>query len=63
MCDGLNAPVSNVRTVVYTDMKEKVANSEGSLYASTKDTEAPAAIHLGWKWNNRMGDRSALKDE
>ena len=32
---------------------------------SLKDTDAPAYIHLGWKWNKSVekGDWGSLKDE
>ena len=32
---------------------------------SLKDTNAPADIHLGWKWNKSVekGDWGSLKDE
>ena len=50
--DGVKAPDSDVREL---DL----------FMRSLKDTDAPADIHLGWKWNKSVekGDWGSLKDE
>ena len=67
--DGVKAPDSDVRELLSTLTSKKkrlTAPKRWDLFMrSSKDTDAPADIHLGWKWNKSVekGDWGSLKDE
>ena len=67
--DGVKAPDSDVRELLSTLTSKKkrltAPKGWGLFMRSLKDTDAPADIHLGWKWNKRVekGDWGSLKDE
>ena len=50
-----------------TSKKRRITAPKGwdLFMRSLKDTDAPADIHLGWKWNKSVekGDWGSLKDE
>ena len=53
--DGVKAPDSDVRELLstLTSKKKRLTAPKGwdLFMRSLKDTDAPADIHLGWKWN------------
>ena len=65
----VNAPVSDVKELLSTliSKKKRLTAPKGwdLFMRSLKDTDAPADIHLGWKWNKSVEkeDWSSLKDE
>ena len=67
--DGVKAPDSDVRELLstLTSKKKRITAPKGwdLFMRSLKDTDAPADIHLGWKWNKSVekGDWGSLKDE
>ena len=68
-CDRVNAPDSDVRELwsTLTSKKKRRTTPKGWNLSmrSLRDNDAPATIHLGWKWNKsaEKGDWGALKDE
>ena len=75
--DGVKAPDSDVRELLstLTSKKKRITAPKGwdlfmrslkdIFMRSLKDTNAPADIHLGWKWNKSVekGDWGSLKDK
>ena len=67
--DGVKAPDSDVRELlsILTSKKKRITAPKGwdLFMRSLKDTDAPADIHLGWKWNKSVekGDWGSLKDD
>ena len=67
--DGVKAPDLDVRELLstLTSMKKRRTAPKGwdLFIRSLNDTDAPADIHLGWKWNKSVekGDWGSLKDE
>ena len=67
--DGVKAPDSDVRELLstLTSKKKRITAPKGwdLFMRSLKDTDAPADIHHGWKWNKSVekGDWGSLKDE
>ena len=67
--DGVKAPDSDVRELLstLTSKKKRLTAPKGwdLFMCSLKDTDAPADIHLGWKWNKSVekGDWGSLKYE
>ena len=67
--DGVKAPDSDVRELLstLTSNKKRITAPKGwdLFMRSLKDTDAPADIHLGWKWNKSVerGYWCSLKDE
>ena len=67
--DGVKAPDSNVRELLSpltSKKKRRTAPKEWDLFMrSFRDTDAPADIHLGWRWNKgaENGGWGALNDE
>ena len=61
--DGVRAPDSDVRELLSTLTSKK--KGWYLFICSLKDTDAPADIHLGWKWNKSVEKRDwgSLKDE
>ena len=57
--DGVKAPDSDVRLLLstLTSTKKRPTAPKGSnlFMCSLNDTDAPADIHLGWKWNKSPG--------
>ena len=66
--DGVNASDSDVRELLstLTSMKKRLTTPKGwdLFMCSLNDTDAPADIYLGWKWNRSVenGDWGSLKD-
>ena len=66
--DGIKAVDSDVRELLstLTSKKKRTTTPRGwNLFMqSLRDTEAPADVHLGWKWEKGVekGDWSALQD-
>ena len=67
--DGVKAPNSDVRELlsILTSKKKRLTAPKGwdLFMRSLKHTDAPADIHLGWKWNKSVekGDWGLLTDE
>ena len=67
--NGVKAPDSDVIELLstLTSKKNRITAPKGwdLFMRSLKDTDAPADIHLGWKWNKSVekGDWGSLKDE
>ena len=67
--DGVKAVDSDVRELLSTltsNKKRRTTPKGWDLFmTSLKDTEAPADVHLGWKWSKvaEKGDWGALKNE
>ena len=68
--DGVKAPDSDVRELLSTLTSKKKRRtkqlSRGDLFMRLlRDTDAPADIHLGWKWNKgaEKGDCGSPKHE
>ena len=57
-CDGVKAPDSDVIELLSTLPSKKyrlTAPKEWDIFmCSLKNTDAPADIHLGWKWNTSV---------
>ena len=62
--DGVKAPDSDVRELLATLTSKKkslTAPKEWDLFMrSLNDTDAPADIHLGWKWNKSVEKGSGV---
>ena len=56
--DGVKAPDSDVRELLstLTSKKNRITAPKGwdLFMRSLKDTDAPADIYLGWKWNKSV---------
>lgn len=67
--DGTRAAESDVRDLVSTltsnKRRKKTPRGWNLFMTSLNDTQAPADLHLGWKWekSTEKGDWGALKDE
>ena len=67
--DGVKAPDTDVRELLPTltsKKKRRTAPKEWDIFMrSIRHTDAPAYIHLGWKWNKsaEKADCGALNDE
>ena len=67
--DRVNAPDSDVRelfSILTSNKKRRTVPKGWDLFVrSLRDTDAPADIHLGWRWNEgaEKGDCGSLKDE
>ena len=64
--DGVKAPERELLSPMTSKKKRITAPKGWDLFMrSLQDTDAPADIHLGWKWNKSVekGDWGSLKDE